>query len=236
VLPAYGMRVVLSNVTERAIKRAWRTIAIILTLENQTHVNSKRKRILLTLGAALAVASIGIGAVSMAVFTDTETVDATFTSGTIILDATKIDALNLSLGANWVPGDSVTGSVDVENDGTNELRYSLDTSSTDGSSPAGAAFYTALTVEVRTVDATTPLIKCDDFDGTVLQAVEFLGASNVMFGSVSPTVGTGDRIVAAGATDVLCIQVSLPSVTDETFQGATSVATFTFNAEQTANN
>ena len=71
MLPAYGMHVVSSDLTERAINRAWRTIAVILTLENQTHVNSKRKRILLTLGAALAVASIGVGAVSLAVFTDT---------------------------------------------------------------------------------------------------------------------------------------------------------------------
>jgi predicted ribosomally synthesized peptide with SipW-like signal peptide len=198
-------------------------------------VNSRRKRILLTLGAALAVASIGIGAVSMAVFTDTETVDATFTTGTIILDATKIDALVLT-NANMMPGDSVTGSVDVENDGTNELRYSLNTTSTSVAGPNGGVLNAALTVEVKTVDATTPLVKCDNFDGTVLQASEVLGASNVMFGSVSPTVGTGDRTVAAAATDVLCIRVSLPVATGDTYQGATATTTFTFNAEQTENN
>jgi spore coat-associated protein N len=199
-------------------------------------VNRSRKRILLALCAVLTVASIGVGAVSLAVFTDTETVDATFTSGTIILDATKIDALNLALGADWVPGDSVTGSVDVENDGNNTLRYSLNTTSTDASSPNGNPFYDALVVEVKTIDATDPLTKCDDFDGADLQTSEVLGASNVMFGSVSPTVGTGDRTVLAGATDVLCIRVSLPIATAETYQGASSVTTFTFNAEQTANN
>jgi predicted ribosomally synthesized peptide with SipW-like signal peptide len=200
-------------------------------------VNNKRKSTLLILVAALAVASIGVGALSLAVFTDTETVDATFTTGSITLDATKIDALSLSLGDTWIPGDSVTGSVDVENDGTNELRYSLNTSTTDGSSPNGPPLYDALVIEVRPVDNTTPLTKCDDFDGTpVLQTSEVLGASNVMFGSVSPTVGTGDVTVAAGATHVLCIRVSLPIATDGTFQGATSVTTFTFNAEQTENN
>lgn len=195
-------------------------------------MNSKRKRILLTLGAALTVASIGIGAVSLAVFTDTETVDATFTSGTIILDATKIDTLTLT-NTNLMPGDSITGSVDVENDGTNVLRYSLDTLSTDGASPNGAALYTALTIDVKTLGT-----DCATFDGTLLNsAAEILGASNVMFGDPSPTVGTGvDRIVNAGATDVLCIRVSLPFATDNTYQGATSVTTFTFNAEQTANN
>ncbi len=195
----------------------------------------KRKRILMLVGA-VAIVSIAGGAFSLAVFTDTETVDETFTSGTIILDPIKIDALDLSLGDTWVPGDSVTGSVDVENDGTNPLRYSLDTTTTDGSSPNGPALFTALEVEVRTIDATTPLTKCDDFDGTVLQAAEVLGASNVMFGDPSPTDGTGDRTVAAGATDVLCIRVSLPIATDDTYQGATSVTTFTFNAEQTENN
>jgi spore coat-associated protein N len=199
-------------------------------------VNSHRKRILLTLGAAVAVASISIGAVSMAVFTDTETVDATFSSGTIILDAVKIDALTLT-NTNLMPGDVVTGSVDVENDGVNELRYSLNTATTDGSSPNGEALSSALVVEVRPIDATTPVTKCNEFDGIpALQTAEVLGASNVMFGSVSPTVGTGDVVVAAGATHVLCIRVSLPIATDDTFQGATSVTTFTFNAEQTENN
>jgi predicted ribosomally synthesized peptide with SipW-like signal peptide len=199
-------------------------------------MDKTRSKILLTLGAALTVASIGIGAVSMAVFTDTETVDATFTSGTIILDATKIDALNLALGDNWVPGDSVTGSVDVENDGTNPLRYSLNTTTTSVAGVNGGVLNTALLVEVKTVDATTPVTKCNEFDGTALQVSEALGSSNVMFGTVSPTVGTGDRTVLAAATDVLCIRVSLPLATGDTFQGATAVATFTFNAEQTENN
>jgi predicted ribosomally synthesized peptide with SipW-like signal peptide len=192
------------------------------------------KRIRLMLVSAVAVASIAGGAVSLAVFTDTETVDATFTTGTIVLDATKIDALNLSLGANWVPGDSVTGAVDVENDGTNELRYSLNTTTTSVAGPSGGVLNAALTVEVRTVDV--DLAGCGSFDGTVLQAAEVLGASNVMFGDPSPTVGTGDRTVAPAATDVLCIRVALPLATDETFQGATATTTFTFNAEQTANN
>jgi predicted ribosomally synthesized peptide with SipW-like signal peptide len=199
-------------------------------------MDSKRRSVLLTLGAVITVASIGIGAVSMAVFTDTETVDATFTSGTIILDATKVDALDLALGDNWVPGDSVTGSVDVENDGTNPLRYSLNTTSTSVAGANGGVLNQALLVEVKTIDATTPVTKCNEFDGTALQASEALGASNVMFGSVSPTVGTGDRSVLAGATDVLCIRVSLPLATGDTFQGATAVTTFTFNAEQTENN
>ena len=198
-------------------------------------MDRKRTRLLLTFGALITVASVGIGATSLAVFTDTESVPATFTTGTIILDAVKIDALTLT-NTDLLPGEVITGSVDVENDGNSELRYSLDTTSTDGASPNGAELYTALTVDVKTVDVDAT-IKCDAFDGTLLNsAAEILGASNVLFGNVSPTVGTGDRTVASGATDVLCIRVSLPLATDGTFQGATSVTTFTFNAEQTENN
>jgi predicted ribosomally synthesized peptide with SipW-like signal peptide len=198
-------------------------------------MDTKTKRILLTLVGAVAVVSMVGGAVSLAVFTDTETVDSTFNSGTIILDPTKIDALNLALGDTWVPGDSVTGSIDVENDGSNTLRYSVNTATTDVTL-TGTALYTALTVEVRTLDVTTPLTKCDDFDGAVLQASEVIGASNIMFGNPSPTVGTGDRTVAPGTTDVLCIRVSLPIATGDAYQGTSSVTTFTFNAEQTENN
>lgn len=199
-------------------------------------MNLSSKRLSLMVVTGVAIASIAGGAVSLAVFTDTESVDATFTSGSIILDATKIDALNLSLGANWVPGDSVTGSVDVENDGGNELRYSLNTATTSVAGPNGGVLNAALTVEVRTVDTTTPLTKCNDFDGTVLHASGVLGASTIMFGNPSATIGTGDRTVAAAATDVLCIKVALPLATGDTFQGATATSTFTFNAEQTANN
>lgn len=199
------------------------------------HLAHMHKRVLATLAGVAAVASL-VGVLSLAVFTDTETVDTTFTSGTITLDAAKIDALNLALGDTWVPGDSVTSSVDVENDGTNPLRYSLNATTTSVAGPNSGVLNAALTVEVRTVDATTPLVKCDNFDGTVLQAAEVLGASNIMFGTPSSTVGTGDRTVAAGATDVLCIRVSLPNGADDTYQGAAATATFTFNAEQTENN
>jgi hypothetical protein len=42
--------------------------------------------------------------------------------------------------------------------------------------------------------------------------------------------------LAAGASEVLCFRVSLPLSTGDTFQGANSDATFSFAAEQTANN
>ena len=45
-----------------------------------------------------------------------------------------------------------------------------------------------------------------------------------------------DRVLAAAGTEVLCFYVSLPIGAGNTLQGATTTTTFTFDAEQTANN
>src|SRR5262245_7454176 len=83
----------------------------------------RRRRQLLAL-TVLAVIGIGAGQLSLALFTDQETVAGTFSTGSIILDDVKIDALTLSTGA-MMPGDAITDDVVVENDGTAQLRYSM---------------------------------------------------------------------------------------------------------------
>jgi spore coat-associated protein N len=194
-----------------------------------------RTRLMVMGVVTLSALSVGTGASSLAVFTDQETTTGTFTAGTIVLDAAKVDALVIT-NTNLVPGDVVTGSVDVENDGLNALAYSLNTATTAVAGPSGGVLNTALTVEVKGVDVTDPATKCDVFDGAVIVASEVLGTTNVMFGDPSPTVNTTDRTVAAGATDVLCIRITLPLATGNTMQGATATTTFTFDAEQTENN
>ena len=77
----------------------------------------RRRRLLGLVIGALGVVSLGAGQLSLAVFTDTETVNGTFSSGSVILDDVKIDALTLST-AGIVPGDTVTDDVVVENDGS----------------------------------------------------------------------------------------------------------------------
>ncbi len=42
--------------------------------------------------------------------------------------------------------------------------------------------------------------------------------------------------LAAGASDLFCVNVTLPLATTNASQGQTTTATFTFDAEQTANN
>jgi predicted ribosomally synthesized peptide with SipW-like signal peptide len=192
----------------------------------------KRRRRLLLVLPLFAMLSVGAGQLSLALFTDTETVNATFTTGTIDLDGTKIDALVLTTSA-MMPGDSVTDDVVVENDGTAQLRYAMTTSSTNAD---GLGLRDVLTLTVKTVDATTPGTPCDDFDGTSVLAATVLGTSTAKFGDTTPGDDTGDRTLNAAANETLCFRVSLPGGTGNAYQGAATTTTFTFAAEQTASN
>ena len=64
---------------------------------------SRRRRRLLLLLATLAAVSLGAGQLSLALFTDQETVAGTFSTGSIVLDDVKIDALTLTTAARSCP-------------------------------------------------------------------------------------------------------------------------------------
>ena len=184
------------------------------------------------LGLALGLGLMGTfsAALSLAVFTDQETVDGSFTSGSIVLDDVKIDGLTLSISP-LMPGDALTDDVVVENDGTAQLRYSISTATTN---PAGA-LRDALNLTVRTIDVTTPGTPCDNFDGTSLYN-GVIGANTAAVGSPTAGAQAGDRTLAGLSNETLCFRVTLPLATGNAYAAATAVTTFTFDAEQTANN
>jgi predicted ribosomally synthesized peptide with SipW-like signal peptide len=191
----------------------------------------RRRRQLFAL-AALAAIGLGTGQMSLALFTDQETVAGTFSTGSIVLDDVKIDALTLSTGT-MMPGDSVTDDVVVENDGTAQLRYAMSTSSTNLDAKG---LRDVLTLTVKTVDVTTPGVPCDNFDGTSVLAATVLGATGAAFGNPAAGTQAGDRVLDAAANETLCFRVTLPSGTGNAYQSATTTTTFTFDAEQTASN
>jgi spore coat-associated protein N len=192
---------------------------------------SRRRRSVLFL-VLLGLVSAGAGASSLALFTDQETVTGSFTTGTIVLDEVKIDALTLTTGA-MMPGDSITDDVVVENDGTAQLRYAMTTASTN---PDAKGLRDVLTVTIKTIDVTDPATPCDAFDGTTTLYTGVLGASTAAFGNPAAGPHANDRALNAGMNETLCFRVTLPSVTGNAHQGATTTTTFTFDAEQTANN
>jgi hypothetical protein len=196
----------------------------------------RRRRTRRTFGVALLllllIPSIGVTYLTLALFTDQETVTAGFTTGTIDLDGVKIDALVLTTSA-LMPGDTVTDDVVVDNVGTAQLRYAMSTASTNADSKA---LRDALTLTIKTIDMTTPGTPCDNFDGASTLYNGVLGATTAKFGDPQQGADTGDRTLNAAANETLCFRVSLPSGTINAYQGATTTTTFTFDAEQTANN
>jgi spore coat-associated protein N len=190
--------------------------------ERQIERRRKRRRGIVALLAAMSALTFGTSAVSLALFTDTDSSTWSFTTGSIDIESNP--AVLTAISA-MMPGDVAADSLTISNAGTADLRYAMSTSATN-------ALGDELELAVREEDADAG---CDDFDGAVVVAAGTTldGAS---FGDAATGAQAGDRVLAAGSSEVLCFQVSLPLATANAFQGATSDATFTFDAEQTANN
>lgn len=189
--------------------------------------------------AAVAAASIGAGTMfTGALFTDQQVDSSTFTTGTISLDPTKIAAMDLTSTA-MMPGDTKRSSVEVKNTGTAQLRYAVSQTSTNTDSKNLRA---SLNLTVKTADTGagtdfgTDGDYCDDATGTTLRASAAMGASGNLVGDPSQGSQSGDRTLNAGSSEVLCFTVTLDISAPNSMQGATTTSTFTFDAEQTANN
>ena len=193
--------------------------------------NLRGRNRLLGLAVGLTLMGTFSAAMSLAVFTDQETVDGSFTSGSIVLDDVKVDGLTLSISP-LMPGDTITDDVVVENDGTAQLRYSIGTSTTD---PDTRALRNALNLTVKTVDVTTPGTPCDNFDGTQLYSGDLDSTDGKIVGDATQGTHTGDRVLNGATSETLCFQVSLASTATGPTNASTT-AVFSFSAEQTANN
>ncbi len=197
-----------------------------------------KKLVVLGLVAITAVSVTAGTMFSLALFTDTQTDQSTFTTGTITLDPTKIAAMDLTTSA-LMPGDAVRSPVEVKNTGTAQLRYAVSQTSTNADTKD---LRSTLLLVVRTADTGggtdfgTDGDYCDDATGTSLRASAVIGASGNLVGDPTQGSQSGDRTLAAAASEVLCVYVNLPLSAGNTLQGAATTTTFTFAAEQTANN
>jgi predicted ribosomally synthesized peptide with SipW-like signal peptide len=189
--------------------------------------NQNPVKILLSI-AVLLVGVAAIAVTSLALFTDTASVGAnSFTTGTIDINAAPVSAV-VEMPA-MVPGDQITNPLTVSNDGSLELRYSMESTTTED------VLASELVMTIKEGVTT-----CDDAnwaaDGTTLYSGR-LGSSTVdpILGSTTPGADAGDRVLASTASEVLCFNVTLP-LAATAGQGTTTVATLDFEAEQTANN
>jgi spore coat-associated protein N len=186
-----------------------------------------QKRVLALFFSAMAALSLIAASFSLGLWTDQATVGGnTFTAGTIDISTSPTSAV---IGLNpMMPGDTVNGTLTINNAGSAQLRYAMSSSSTNTDAKALRDGIT-LTVKLRDVAADA----CTDFDGTSLYTGTLAAAA---FGSSATGAQAGDRTLAGAASEKLCLRATLPITASNSYQGGTTTTTFTFDAEQTANN
>lgn len=197
-------------------------IAVGSTIPTHAHPHARTRRrrqhLASLLGLALVTGSLGAGAVSLALFTDSQAVTGNaFTTGTI--DISTAPATALFAVSNMMPGDTRNQTIQVNNARTGALRYAVSTAVVTGPALAGQL---QLEVFAGATCTGTPL-----YSGALGTA--FLG-SNVQGAQA------GDRALAGGANEILCFRATLPLSTGNSFQSTATNVTFTFDAEQTVNN
>lgn len=185
---------------------------------------SHSPRLLALAVGGLLLVSVSAGAMSLALFTDTQAVGGNaFTAGTIDITASPASALLTS--STLMPGDTVNGELTIANAGTATLRYSMTSASTNAD---GKNLATQMTLVVKTLGT-----NCATFDGTTV----YTGSLNAAaIGDPTAGADSGDRTLSAATNEHLCFRAALPIASGNSFQGAATTTTFTFAAEQTANN
>lgn len=173
--------------------------------------------------AALGTLTGALWAGTFASFSDTQTATSTFTAGSVDLqlngDASTSYAFTaLSLSA-MKPGDVVYKPLTVANSGTLPYTYTMGSSATNAD---GKGLASALVLGMKLVASPGAC----DAAGTGYAA----SATTVVAEGALGSAAISSRSLAAGASEVLCTYVSLPSNAANSLQGATTTDTMTFTA------
>ena len=183
--------------------------------------NARKLRLVLCLGSLSGLLWAG----TFATFTDSGTASSTFTAGSVDLlissevdDAYAFTSIEMS---NMKPGDVKYAPLTIANNGTLGFTYTMATSATNTDSKA---LKDQLTLGVKAV---VNAAACDS------AGVGYAASLDTMTAAGALGVGAiASRTLTAGASEVACFRVELPSTANDTFQGATTTATFTFSATQ----
>jgi hypothetical protein len=187
-------------------------------------------RLLLTgllFGLAIATAIV---TTTGAIFTDTQSVGGNaFDTGNVDIATSPTSAVVTF--TNMAPGDMVTNPLTVSNDGSLQLRYAVTSTTTEDVLAA------QLDMTIKT-DVTTCTNAGFDTDGMVIYGPNDLGGTIGVNVIGDPTQGedSGDHTLNASTSEDLCIQVSLPLSTGNSYESLDTTATFEFNSEQTVHN
>lgn len=170
---------------------------------------------------------------ALALFTDTASVPSnTITAGTVDI-TTSPTSVFISF-SDMAPGDKVDSQLQVSNiNGTIELRYAVTVSSTNADAK-NLRDALVMTVKKKEGPSCTGII--DDATKPTLYSGSLNPLSGKLLGDPAQGAQAGDRVLAGGGEEDLCFRVQLPIGTGNAYQNASTTATFTFDAEQTANN
>jgi hypothetical protein len=181
-------------------------------------------------GAAAAVAGMG----TFGTFTDSTTpLNASVTSGTLSLDlnATNSTASLPMTAAGFVPGDSISRSVDLVNSGNLAFAGIQMTSTATTSSLLDTDKVNGLQLSIKScpvnwTESVTNGVATYTCSGT---------ATTVATGPAVNTVGLNGAASfnpGAAGVDHLVVTLSLPGTADNTFQGKTSALSVSFTGTQ----
>jgi Camelysin metallo-endopeptidase len=185
-------------------------------------IRRRRRRMLVAMLLASSLATVGAGAMSLAVFTDSKASTGAWTTGSIVLGVSPATAFSVT---GIMPGDAGTQIIGVTNSGTSQMRYSMSSVVTESDGKGLAAQMTLLVTDGPVLGGVCT--------GNTVYTGSLAGAA---FGSSTAGAQAGDRNVTAGVTQNLCFGWSFPPGSGNAYQTATTSSTFTFAAEQTANN
>jgi predicted ribosomally synthesized peptide with SipW-like signal peptide len=178
------------------------------------------------IGAAAAVAGMG----TFGSFTDSTTpVNTTIQSGTLNIDLAQPGFAVPVTTAGFVPGDSLTRSVNLANTGNVAL----------GSVSLGTTVASPSVLTTDVVNGLQLAVKACSVPwtqgGTATAATYTCSGTERVLGSgpaVSSMALSSPASLAAGATDYLTFTVSLPSSAGNTFQGQSAALSLTFTGTQ----
>lgn len=189
------------------------------------------KRVILMLLMGLSVLSSAISGGTMATFTTTASnVAASFTAGTLVITTDRPSSAIFTV-TNMKPGDATSVDLRVENLDPESVsfRYAMTIAATN---PDGKAARQGLVLTVKD-DVCANGAAATLYSGTFFDpAAPAYNSEMKVFGDPASGAQAGDRALTNGASEYLCLRVSLPVTTGNALQGATTTATFTLYAEQ----
>ena len=157
---------------------------------------SRRSSLVVAIGASTFVVGRTLG-----LFTGQAANSAnTLSTGTIVIDDVPDSAFITASG--MYPGDATIQQVEIQNNGTLELRYAMMTA-TFSLDLKGLDDQLQLTIRTKTANP------CSSEDGTILYGPKGLKGGDLR--NQAPGQQARDRVLAASAREQLCFKVELPT-------------------------